>query len=162
MSVLFLSSYSQKEGTEKWQWLFQVFFSFLFLYRNSPPLTTLPPEKFSLLSRHNPLDDFILSSIYWRFTAICFERLNQCSAIALWSRLQQFSPSFRAHVQSFAVWPPLHVQCLNGCAAEKWGEHVGNSHATTIPQYHNATVPQFHRMWANHMVPQYQYQYQYQ
>ena len=86
--------------------------------------------------------------------------LSCCSCLSGRAPVQQLLllpwAVFARHVQCFTVWPALHVQSLNGCFPEKWGEHVGNSHfhsfhtctfvstvSTLVPRPHNV-----HHWWA--------------
>ena len=113
------------------------------------PLLLLSNLQFSVCHICNRLHDYrviyllqinVQCYIFWASKPL----FSNCS----WAAFSSFHRVF-AHVQSFTVWPPLHVQCLNGCFAEKWGEHVGNPQSTTVPQNLKSTrVP---KMWAIRM-----------
>ena len=74
------------------------------------------------------------------------ELLRCCSCLSGRAPVQQLLllpwAVFARHVQCFTVWPALHVQSLNGCSPEKWGEHVGNS---AFPQFPHLYIC-FHRL----------------
>ena len=97
--------------------------------------------------------------MFWDFTHMPYVLSDQTTVQQLLSLPSAVFTEFSRGVQSFTVWPALHVQCLNGCFAEKWGKHVGNSHRTTVPLYHSSTtaVPQYHSDTVSQQttVPQY-------
>ena len=82
--------------------------------------------------------------MFWDLTHMPYVLSDQTTVQQLLSLPSAVFTEFSRGVQSFTVWPALHVQCLNGCFAEKWGKHVGNSHRTTVSHYHTITVAQYH------------------